>query len=299
MEAKRKIIIVLLLISVCIIPFVFLSLQFFAVIIINGDGDEEDYTPSTVYNIVSPTLESISPNPSTDGNIALYWDDAEVLNPDLSLELGHYRVLRRKDGGSWKQIKLVFYIEHYYDYGLADGTYEYKIQTAFYKPIEIHYSDYSNTESVIVGRLPSNPSITINDGAETTNSLTVTLTLSCDNADEMQFRLSYDTLLNWTAYSTTYIITLFENDPDAPPHRIGVIFRNDGGTTEDAGYDDIYDDIIYDPEGDGDDNGDGDGEPVPPEPTDYTLLYVLLGVLVGLVGIVVFMRYRKQIIKSK
>lgn len=289
MMRKRLIIIVLLLISVCIIPFVIFSLQFFAVIIIDdGGGDEEDYTPSTVYSIVSPTLESITPNPSTDGNIVLYWDDTEVLNPDLSdLELGHYRVLRRKDGGSWIQIKLVFYIEHYYDYGLADGTYEYKIQTALYKPIEIHYGDYSNIQSVIVGRLPLNPSITINDGAETTNSLTVTLTLSCDNADEMQFRLSYDTLLNWTTYSTTYIITLFENDPDAPPHRIGVIFRNDGGTNEDAGYGDIYDDIIYDPE----------GEPPPPPPNgeeiDYTLVYVLLGVLIGLVGIVVFLKYRK------
>ena len=143
---------------------------------------------------------------------------------------------------------------------------------------------------------PSNPSIIINNGETTTNSLEVILTLSCENADEMCFQISEDIWINWTAYSTSYIITLFENDPAAPDYRIGVIFRNEEGTTEDAGYGDIYDDIIYDPE---------EVPPPPPPPPDkdeeidYTLTYVLIGVLIGLVGIGIFLKYRKQIIKSK
>ena len=284
------------MISAGIIPFVIFSLQFFMLVPIGGGGNGTMPTdPSTEYTIIAPTLEPITPNPSTSGVITLDWNDAEVINSGLpsELELSYYRIYKRKDSGLWKLI-IVRDVEFYYDYGLADGVYEYKVQSVWYKPIEVHYSEYSAVQSVVVDvkNFPSNPSIIINNGETTTNSLEVTLTLSCDNADEMQFQISEDIWINWIAYTTTYIITLFENDPAAPDYRIGVKFRNEDGTTEDAGYGDIYDDITYvEP-------------PVPPpippkEEIDYTLAYVLIGVLIGLFGIGVFLKYRKQTIKSK
>ncbi|KKM86824.1 hypothetical protein LCGC14_1275130 [marine sediment metagenome] len=296
MTRKGIIIIGLLLISAGIIPFVIFSLQFFMLVPIGGGGNGTMPTdPSTEYTIIAPTLEPITPNPSTSGVITLDWNDAEVINSGLpsELELSYYRIYKRKDSGLWKLI-IVRDVEFYYDYGLADGVYEYKVQSVWYKPIEVHYSEYSAVQSVVVDvkNFPSNPSIIINNGETTTNSLEVTLTLSCDNADEMQFQISEDIWINWIAYTTTYIITLFENDPAAPDYRIGVKFRNEDGTTEDAGYGDIYDDITYvEP-------------PVPPpippkEEIDYTLAYVLIGVLIGLFGIGVFLKYRKQTIKSK
>ncbi len=299
MTRKGIIIIGLLLISAGIIPFVIFSLQFFMLIPIGGGGGGTMPTdPSTEYTIIAPTLEPITPNPSTSGVITLDWNDAEVINSGLpsEFELSFYKIYKRKDSGLWKSI-IVFDAEFHYDYGLADGVYEYKVQSVWYKPIEVYYSEYSAVQSVVVDvkNFPSNPSIIINNGETTTNSLEVTLTLSCDNADEMQFQISEDIWINWIAYTTNYIITLFENDPAAPDYRIGVEFRNEDGTTEDAGYGDIYDDITYE----------ATDPPIDP-PTDpqnggidYTLAYVLIGVLIGLFGIGVFLKYRKQTIKSK
>jgi len=270
------------------------AIRFYPYAYVNGgDGGTIPTDPTTEYDIIAPILDPIMPLISTDGNIRLDWDDAEVVNSDLlnELELSYYNVYKRKDSGIW--ISILVFNEFYHDYNLAEGTYEYKVQSVFYKPIEVHCSEFSAIQSVVVDTInyPSNPSIKINDGALTTNSLEVTLTLSCENADEMQFQISIGQWTNWTAYKTTHIIILSEDDPDAPPHRVGVIFRNDDGTTEDAGYN-VYADIIYDP----------DTEP-PPEndekEEDYILLVVvLILILGGLIGIVVFLKFGKKDKKS-
>lgn len=268
---KGIIIIVLLLISVCIIPFVIFSLQLFSLrdIDINGNG-----VPPP-----KPTLQPI-PIPDIDENINLKWSSVSGATA--------YRVYYRLQGTiDWTKIADVSGIITSYscNVGPLYGEYEFAVRACNYYGT----SPLSNIESVKVSRLPSNPSIIINDGAETTNSFEVTLTLYCDNADEMQFQISVGVWINWTAYSTTYIITLFENDPFKPDYRVGVVFRNEVGTTEDADYGDIYDDITYKLE----------EEPPPPppngddKPVDYTLMYVLLGVFVGLVGIGIFLKYRK------
>lgn len=396
---KKVLILIFLIISSFSILFTVSYMVFFA--LPPEPIPEDNYSPSTEYNIIPPTLDLITP--STDGNIRLDWDDAEVINSDLLNELifSHYRVLRSKDSGVWREIETIYYfdnVEYYNDYGLAEGIYKYKIQLGFYKPvvIEMHYSEYSNVQPVevdiyippinpsilinggaittdslkvtltlyckyatkmqfeIYGNLlnfiaysethditfcqegpdypiykvgvifgnedgvtgiiydeithvndsvvevfPSNPSIIINDdgtddGANNTNSFENILTLSCDDATEMQFKINEGAWTNWITYAESYTITLPENDLGYPDYRVEVIFRNSIGTTKDAGYTNIYDDIIYDPEGNPPPlNGDD-------KPVDYTLLaIVLLGVLVSLIGIGVFLKYRKQIIKTK
>lgn len=282
---------ILLIISSFSIIFTISYIVFFAVAPPNGNGGyEEDYSPSIRYNIIPPTLEPIIPTLSTDGNIRLDWNDAETINSDLldEISFSYYRVFRRKDGKTWELIINFPNIE-YLDCGLTKGTYEYKIQSVFSKLNEIHNSDFSNVHFVVVGiiTLPSNPSIRINDGDETTDSFTITLTLYCDDADEMKFQIYIGTWIDWVNYTTTYTMTLQEEYLDDNQFYIGVIFRNEDGESNE-----VFDDIEYE--------ADGEPPPLNGDEDDYTLiLYVLLGVLVGLIGIGVFLKYRNQIIKSK
>jgi len=282
MTRKGIIIIVLLLISAAIIPFVIFSLQFFA--LEGGTGGVPPPDP-TVY-VPAPVLKPITPAVSSIGRFQLEWTISD------EYESYNFKVYRRKDySGNWDLVGYLFSSKIYIDLGLTTGTYEYLIQALVYIDNIAYFSESSNIQTAIVELFPVNPSIIINDdgtpeGANATNSLEVILTLSCDDADEMCFQISEDIWINWTAYETTYTITLFENDPWAPNYRVGVVFRNDAGETKE-----VCDDIIYDPD-------------VPPPPDkdeeiDYTLAYVLIGVLIGLIGIGIFLKYRNQIIKSK
>jgi len=237
----------------------------------------------------SNELRQIIPYPNTDGNILLRWGALDI----QSLEFGesipvHYEVFRSMDGGSWLKIFEGYDVLTYEDEGLYDGEYRYYIRSSVFvlKNVVVQ----SNVVSITVNipgageNLPFNPSIIINDGAKTTNSLTITLTLSCDDADEMRFQIDIGIWTEWTAYSTTHILMLNESYLYDDKFYIGVVFRNADGTTEDAGYKNIRDDITYVTSED----GDGDDYEM-----DYTLIYVLGGVLAGLGGIVVFMKYRK------
>lgn len=242
----------------------------------------------------SNELHQIIPYPNTDGNILLRWGalDTSSLGFGESVPV-HYEVYRSMDGGSWLKIFEGYDILTYEDEGLYDGEYKYLIRSSVFvlKNIVVQ----SNVVSITVNipgpgeNLPLNPSITINDGAETTNSFELALTLSCDNADEMRFQIDIGIWTEWTTYSTSHTLMLNESYLYDDTFRVGVVFRNVDGTTEDAGYKNIYDDITYEPP-----EGNGDGDEEPPELSiDYTLIYVLVGVLAGLVGIVVFMKYRK------
>ena len=111
---------------------------------------------------------------------------------------------RSKDDGTFNLIATTdlnsIELTSYIDYGLKEGQYDYKVICTNVDGD----SDDSNTESVTVdlsgnGDLPENPSIKINDGDETTDSFRVTLTLSCENAEYMSFRVSIGgELEDWT-----------------------------------------------------------------------------------------------------
>lgn len=245
---------------------------------------------------ITPVLEPIVPNPNIDGKIVLKWCE-------VALASG-YKIYRLTDG-IWSEI--VDLSEGTIEYtDTVDESGEYSYYVASYT---FAYEHPSNTESVTVDIyipdpppdpdiLPQNPSIVIDNGAETTDSFTITLTLSCDNAEEMHFRLYGDYWTNWTSYETTYTLILCEEYLQSDNiFRVGVVFWNENGTTEDAGYGDIYDDITYEePPEEPPEELDTDKE------TDYTSIYILIGVLFGLAGIGVFLRYRykkrKQVITS-
>lgn len=297
-DKQRNILLITgIIIAVFITLSIFITVIFYPFIIVppNGGEDRPDYElpPST------PTLYNIRPDPDSDGEIILDWS--------ASSSVWYYNVYRRRgaDGIDEKIAEITG--SYFTDSVTKSGLYYYRIEA-----VNNIGCAWSNQESVTIN-LPLffiDPSISINDGAETTNSIFVTLKLYCGNADEMQFQIMEGFWTNWTAYATTYIITLFQNDPFYPDYRIEVVFRSGGVTTKDAGYtgsNAIFDDITYviengdgNGDGNGDDNGDGNGDDNGDDkPVDYTLIYVLLGVLVGLVGIGIFLKYRKQIIKSK
>ena len=280
MNKKGIIIIGLLLLSICTIPFVIFSLQLFSI----GQTDEDngelpDYEPNiTPMSPVTPILNLIVPNPTTNGIVELSWDYEW---------LAWFKIWRQKDDESWEIIKTGLFMEtSYTDTITANGEYKYVI-IAYITLIIVKYeSDYSNVQIMLtnIPILPSNPSISINDGAETTDSYEVILTLGCDNADEMRFQIKEGYWTEPVDYTTTYPITLFEDDPWSPNYRVEVEFKNIYGTIKED------DDITYECDTC---NGDGDGE------IDYMLAFVLVGVLIGLIGIGIFLKYRKQIIKSK
>lgn len=282
MTRRGIIIIVLVLISVCILPFVIFSYQ--ALIIIPPDP-----TPDPVIiEIDAPTLNSIIPNPDPDGRVELNWNDIDI--PGYSAD-PCYKILRSKDGGVWQEL---FTEYSFYDdpksslLTLENGVYKYKVRAFRALSPELYAeSEYSNIQSVTVGvlSLPTNPSIIINNGDLTTDSFELTLTLSCDNADEMHFQIDIGIWTNWIAYSTTNILTLTEGHLDNNKFYIGVVFKNTDGVSVE-----VFDDIIYEGPSNGNNGDNGDEEP----PVDYTLMYVLIGVLVGLIGMGIYLRSRKN-----
>lgn len=137
--------------------------------------------------------------------------------------------------------------------------------------------------------IPTNPSIVINNGDLITNSFEITLTLNCNDADEMKIRLTNDLYLNWESYTTTYVLILSESVLYNSEFRIGVIFKNVIGESVE-----VFDDITYEEppqeEEEEDEDVNGDVE----TPYDYTLIYILLGVLGGLIGTGIYLKYRKK-----
>jgi len=257
---------------------------------LNGGGG----SPEVTVVLEAPVLDPIIPSPDIDGRVNLKWSRV-----DIPSYLGNivpvYTIQRSKDGEPW-----VIYAQtgqlSYSDPQnllpiLENGVYRYRVKASKHTSDFYAESAFSNIESVVIGApvLPSNPSIIINDGAETTDSLTVTLTLDCDNAEEMSFRISLDTYLDWIPYTTTHTLMLLEDDPARPDYRVGVVFRNEDGESKD-----VFDEITYEGpsngDGNGDENGDENGDD---KPTDYTLVYILVGVLGGLIGIGIFLKYRK------
>ncbi len=103
--------------------------------------------------------------------------------------------------------------------------------------------------------VPSNPSMVINNGDNSTDSPLVTLTLSANGAQEMCFRNGTDgTWTAWESYSTTKQINL-AGSTNNTIYSISAKFRNLGGESEV-----VSDDILFLTEGDGGDGDDGDGD---------------------------------------
>lgn len=267
----------------------------------NEESVQVSFTTSNI-----PVLKPLE-SPNIDGIINLDWNEVEVLYHQGYIS--GYNIYRHSALEGWKKIgETLMTTTVYTDNINEDGEYEYFITSNTYIN-SVYESDPSNIRVVVVDIyqesdpppevLPQNPSIEINGGDETTDSFEISLTLSCDNAEKMQFQLDVGKWTNWTAYETTYALTLCEEYLFNDMFRIGVVFWNENGTSVDAGYTDIYDDITYEAP---------TQEEPPVEPAngkDYTLVYVLIGILGSLVGTGVFLKYRyrnrknrKQVIKS-
>lgn len=254
----------------------------------------------------SPTLSVIVPNPDSDGNIDLSWsfDLSEYPTYAGEVTLSSYLIYRKVDSGSWVQLASSGKNTHYTDTNLPAGTYSYYILA--YLLIIAPWgnsngmSDPSNVESVIVefqdivppvppDDLPSNPSIIANGGASTTNSFRVNLVLSCQNADNMKFIVN-GISTTWIPYTTTYSLTLNENDLNYPIYEIGVIFKNDAGESNE-----VTDTITYVESEEPEDNNGNTGA------TNYTATYILVCVLLllfGVIGIFIYLK-KKGNIKTK
>ncbi len=136
--------------------------------------------------------------------------------------------------------------------------------------------------------VPSNPSIIINNGDNSTDSPLVTLSLSADGAQEMCFRNGTDgTWTAWESYSTTKQINV-AGSTNNTIYSISAKFRNLGGESEV-----VSDDILFLTEGDGDDgdgdDGDGDGgRRIPGYP-----LYLLLTFFIVITAIIIKKKCKK------
>ncbi len=92
---------------------------------------------------------------------------------------------------------------------------------------------------------PLNPSIIINNGDATTDSVLVTLTLSADGATEMCFRnWTGGSWTSWEAYSTTKQLYL-EGSTNNTEYSVYVKFRNAAGETSPVGDSILY--LIFTP----------------------------------------------------
>ena len=221
----------------------------------------------------APVLESINPSLNDDGIIHLSWSPSQ--------DATEYWVYRSDNDGTTIRVKKTTYT--YFIESLSSGNYEYSIKACNIYGV----SSFSNSETVTVDlgdeNLPTNPSIIINGGDTTTDSFVVTLTLSCDDANEMRFKLSYDTSwTSWEIYNTIRIVTLPENSIDNPEYRVGVMFQNENGETEV-----VYKDIKYV----SGDNGDGNGDDVPDDAGDDYIIYLILSLtFTGFIVVIVLIR---------
>jgi len=272
-KVKISFILCLALIVVIIIATVSFQLGWFAPIDVGEDnGELPNYEPTiSRFAPNTPVLDPIIPNPNTNGWVELSWDEPEWL--------AYFRIWRKKDDESWKLIATGIFMEtSYIDTLTENGEYKY-VMIAYLVRYE---SNYSNIETVLtnIPIPPTNPSIIINNGAETTDSYNVELTLYCNDADEMRFQIKEGYWTDYVDYATTYPITLFEDDPLSPDYRVGVEFKNIYGTIE------TWDGITYDPE---------EIIPEDDDEEDYILLTIVLILILGsLIGIVIFMKVRKK-----
>jgi len=276
---------------------------------INGEEHNSQYSSEqsvrVSYEAESiPYLKAIE-SPNNDGIIDLDWND--VAGP-LGGSVSGYRIYGQFAFGGWRLVEEVSKgITDYTNNVGTNGEYQYYVRSVtYYLGIEMEGGS-SNVQSVVVNINgdgddngdddpdpvpdpvpPTNPTISINDGDATTDSLTITLTLSCDSATKMQFEI-YGNLLNFIAYSETYEIEFLQEGLDYPNYKVGVIFGNDDGETEI-----IYDEITYE-EPEEEEEEEEEEEPISngEEETNYTLVYVLLAILGGVIGVVVFVKYRK------
>ena len=132
---------------------------------------------------------------------------------------------------------------------------------------------------------PSNTSISINNGASSTNSTLVSITLSAVGASEMCFRNG--TTGNWTsweAYNTTKKLYL-AGSTNNTEYTIYVKFQNsDGETTP------ISDSIRYLITGEDEELGKNKSSPAIP---GYPAAWVIISLLGGICLIVIFNKYKK------
>lgn len=285
-----------------------------AVAVIDGVSYGSSFSaPKTVHLVGQeenvPMLFPIE-SPNIDGAVELRWNPV-MWEGQTSLEIVEYRVYRSKDDGGWSRIADDIYVTEYTDnvISIGSGKYSYYIVSAFGS---VYYgeplvSDDSNIETVDVmlddsennnngyTDPPSNPTIVINGGANETDSYEVTLTLSCIDAEEMRFSIDWDDYGGWIPYDTSHILNLPVLDHEYYEYVVGVQFQNVKGTSETV-EDSIIFDIIEDEDED-------EEPPVPPpddddDEPDYIWIYILIGVLVGVIGIVIFLSYRKRDVKK-
>jgi len=184
---------------------------------------------------VATIVHTISPDPDDDGEVQISWDtisDADEYELHRSIDSVRYTILTTITSTVFT------------DYGLSDGlTYYYKV-----KCIGLDGdSGFSNVKSVVITFPvlvpPTNPSILINNGESTTNSLDITVKISCTDATTMRFKLSSDTSwTSWERYGTSRSFTLPEVSLDNPNFNVAVQFQNADGET---GETDAVDGITY------------------------------------------------------
>lgn len=292
-KGSRRVLLVLVIVFGFIT--VYLIGNFTGTWMVMSGGNMGSLDTSTYDSLPSaPVLNDILPKTDTDGDITITWVGSE--------RTWYYNIYRRLSvGGTETKIGIGVLGLSFTDTSpKIDGGYQYRIEA-----VNNIGRVFSNWETVFVEIpypppvvLPTNPTIIINSGALTTELFEVTLTLSCDNADEMHFQKSEGVWTDWEPYSTTYTLLLFDGDPYYPDYRVEVEFRNVDGTTKDAGYDNVYDEITYveleeleEPE-----------EPTPSMPPadggdggfDYTIMYIVVGVVAVLGVLVMFIQLRKR-----
>ncbi|KKN36770.1 hypothetical protein LCGC14_0770300 [marine sediment metagenome] len=270
-------------------------LSVFTIFIFNVNAEGEATAPD------APILNPIIPNVILDGEINLKWNEPEWTS-------GYEVYYKRSWNDEWILIETITSGRRtFYSYNtIFDGLYEFSVIATGYAMFgNSPRSNIVECNVVILEPVipdpdpipliyPSNPSILINNGNESTSLLDLSLNLACDDADEMQFQISLDMWTNWTSYSTSYILTVTESNLNQRDEfKIEVVFRNENGTTKDAGLGVISDDIKYiDLNGDDEDvPGDGDGD-------NGLSNDVIIGILVGVIGLLIlisiFVKYRKR-----
>ncbi|MCP6718937.1 MAG: hypothetical protein KJI71_01715 [Patescibacteria group bacterium] len=260
--------------------------------------------PVQVFPPPAPILASIIPNPDTDGDISLQWSIVS------SISSVGYQLYFRPRGGSWVLIKTTVLIA-YTHRGLTSGTFEYAVKA---------YSEYgisilSNIKSVIVDisiisplEPPPPPIIIIPE----IPALFLTVIIPSVSSDGI-------IQLSWTKESSALSYEVWRSDDGAPYVRIADLIIT--GTYTDTiitngNYN--YKIIGVNPTKRSPDSNiitvtvtipTIQSPPPPPLPppteqstpiTDYTILYILLGGLGGLIATIIYLKYRKRSkLKSK
>lgn len=218
----------------------------------------------------TPVLEIIE-SPNIDGEISLEWD----VVPDAL----YYKVYKSIDGVNYDVIYPIIEENYYNDLVYIDGTYSYKIKAGN----DVGTSDFSNIVSVTV-QLPRIPDVPLMN--ELTYEIIEDTTRVCIDWEEVDCD-SYNLyksidggdyeLIEEGLTSTSYSEVLTEDGL----YIYGVSAVNIFG---ESGLSDPTSIIITE---------DGGVEP-PAEADDYTMLYILLGILVALVIPIVILVKRKK-----